>query len=76
MDQILKKEIGQIVDWNEGDKDRYLSAMIISPVNDLPIKELLKTALTNKIDDLATFFKGIDASYYYEGYTEFKTEDL
>ncbi|WP_249023759.1 hypothetical protein [Enterococcus canis] len=55
----MKKEIGQIVDWNEGDKDRYLSAMIISPVNDLPIKELLKAALTNKIDDLETFFKGI-----------------
>ncbi|MGG5370321.1 cell filamentation protein [Enterococcus sp. AZ196] len=76
LDQILKKEIGKVVDWNEVDKDKYLSAMIMSPVNDLPIKELLKPALTDKIDDHETFFKGIDASYYYEGYTEFKTEDL
>lgn len=76
LDQILKKEIGKVVDWNEVDKDEYLSAMIMSPVNDLPIKELLKSSLTNKIDDHETFFKGIDASYYYEGYTEFKTEDL
>lgn len=76
LDQILKEEIGKVIDWNEVDKDRYLSAMIMSPVNDLPIKELLKSALTDKIDDHETFFKGIDASYYYEGYTEFKTEDL
>lgn len=76
LDRIMKKEIGRIIDWNEVDKDKYLSAMIMSPVNDLPIKELLRPALTNKIDDHATFFKGIDASYYYEGYTEFKTEDL
>lgn len=76
LNQILKKEISKIVDWNEVDKDEYLSAMIMSPVNDLPIKELLRPSLTNKIDDHETFFKGIDASYYYEGYTEFKTEDL
>lgn len=76
LDQILKKEVGKVVDWNEVDKDEYLSAMIMSPVNDLPIKELLKSSLTNKIDDHEIFFKGIDASYYYEGYTEFKTEEL
>lgn len=76
LDHILKKEIGKVVDWNEVDKDEYLTAMIMSPVNDLAIKELLKAALTDKIDDHETFFKGIDASYYYEGYTEFKTEDL
>lgn len=76
LDQILKKEIGKVVDWNEVEKDEYLTAMIMSPVNDLAIKELLKAALTDKIDDHETFFKGIDASYYYEGYTEFKTEDL
>lgn len=76
LDQILKKEIGKVVDWNEVEKDEYLTAMIMSPVNDLAIKELLKAALTDKIDNHETFFKGIDASYYYEGYTEFKTEDL
>ena len=76
LDQILKKEIGKVVDWNEVDKDEYLTAMIMSPVNDLAIKELLKAALTDKIDDHEIFFKGIDASFYYEGYTEFKTEDL
>lgn len=76
LDQILKKEIGKVVDWNEVDKDEYITAMIMSPVNDLAIKELLRAALTDKIDDHETFFKGIDASYYYEGYTEFKTEDL
>lgn len=76
LDQILKKEIGKVVDWNEVDKDEYLTAMIMSPVNDFAIKELLKAALTDKIDDHETFFKCIDASYYYEGYTEFKTEDL
>ena len=70
LDQILKKEIGKVVDWNEVDKDEYLTAMIMSPVNDLAIKELLKAALTDKIDDHDIFFKGIDASYYYEGYTE------
>lgn len=76
LDHILKKEIGKVVDWNEVDKEGYLTAMIMSPVNGLAIKELLKAALTDKIDDHETFFKGIDASYYYEGYTEFKTEDL
>lgn len=75
-DQILKANLQKVVDWNLVDKDEYLTAMILSPVSDLQIKELLKGALTDKINDHETFFKGIDASYYYEGYTEFKTSDL
>ncbi|EFU74757.1 protein adenylyltransferase Fic [Enterococcus italicus] len=75
-DQILKANLQKVVDWNLVDKDEYLTAMILSPVSDLQIKELLKGALTDKINDHEMFFKGIDASYYYEGYTEFKTSDL
>jgi cell filamentation protein len=75
-DQILKTELQKVVDWNLVDKDEYLTAMLLSPVSDFQIKELLKGALTDKINDHETFFKGIDASYYYEGYTEFKTSDL
>lgn len=76
LDQILKTELQKVVDWNLVDKDEYLTAMLLSPVSDFQIKELLKGALTDKINDHETFFKGIDASYYYEGYTEFKTSDL
>lgn len=76
LDLILKKELGQVIDWNAVDKDDYLLAMQRSPVKDLEIKVLLKNALTNQIDDRALFMKGIDVSYYYEGYSEFKTEDL
>ncbi len=76
LDLILKNELGQVIDWNAVDKDDYLSAMQRSPVKDLEIKVLLKTALTNQIDDRALFMKGIDVSYYYEGYSEFKTEEL
>ena len=76
LDVILKTEIKQVVDWNAVDKDDYLSAMERSPVKDVEIKALLKNALTNQIDDRALFMKGIDASYYYEGYSEFKTEEL
>jgi cell filamentation protein len=76
LDLILKKELGQVIDWNAVDKDDYLSAMQRSPVKDLEIKVLLKNALTNRIDDRALFMKGIDVSYYYEGYSEFKTEEL
>lgn len=75
-DQILKANLQKVVDWNLVDKDEYLTAMILSPVSDFQIKELLKGALTDKINDHEMFFKGIDASYYYEGYTEFKTSDL
>jgi cell filamentation protein len=73
---ILKKEIQQVVDWNLVDKEEYLSAMQRSVVKDLEIKALLKQALTGQIDDRALFMKGIDISYYYEGYSEFKTEEL
>jgi len=76
LDLILKAEIRQVVDWNQVDKEEYLSAMQRSPVKDLEIKALLKQALTDKINDRALFMKGIDISYYYEGYSEFKTEEL
>ena len=76
LDLMLKKEIQQVVDWNQVDKDDYLSAMQRSVVKDLEIKALLKHALTDQIDDRALFMKGIDVSYYYEGYSEFKTEEL
>lgn len=76
LDLIFKKEIGKVVDWNRVDKDAYLSAMERSVVKDLEIKILLKGALTDKINDRETYMKGIDVSYYYEGYSEFKTEEL
>lgn len=76
LDLILKKEIRQVMDWNRVDKDEYLSAMQRSVVKDLEIKALLKQALTDQIHDRALFMKGIDVSYYYEGYSEFKTEEL
>ena len=76
LDLMLKKEIQQVVDWNLVDKENYLSAMQRSPVKDLEIKALLQQALTDKVNDRALFMKGIDVSYYYEGYSEFKTEEL
>lgn len=76
LDLILKSEIKQVVDWNLVDKEDYLSAMQRSVVKDLEIKALLKQALTDNIHDRALFMKGIDVSYYYEGYSEFKTEEL
>ena len=76
LDLIFKKEIGKVVDWNRVDKDAYLSAMERSVVKDVEIKTLLNGALTDKINDRETYMKGIDVSYYYEGYSEFKTEDL
>lgn len=76
LDLIFKKEIGKVVDWNHVDKDAYLSAMERSVVKDVEIKTLLKGALTDKINDRETYMKGIDVSYYYEGYSEFKTEEL
>lgn len=76
LDLILKTEIKKVVDWNLVDKDEYLSAMQRSVVKDIEIKVLLKQALTDKIDDRALFMKGIDVSYFYEGYSEFKTEAL
>jgi len=76
LDLMLKKEIQQVVDWNQVDKEEYLSAMQRSPVKDLEIKTLLKQALTDHIDDRTLYMKGIDVSYFYEGYSEFKTEEL
>lgn len=76
LDLILKKEMSRVIDWNLVDKDPYLSAMERSVVKDLEIKALLKNALTDKINDRETYMKGIDVSYFYEGYSEFKTEEL
>ena len=76
LDLLLKQEIQQVIDWNLVDKDEYLCAMQRSVVKDLEIKVLLKQALTDKINDRTLFMKGIDISYFYEGYSEFKTEDL
>ncbi|MFN8974560.1 MAG: protein adenylyltransferase Fic [Pseudanabaena sp.] len=76
LDLMLKKEIKQVIDWNLVDKDDYLSAMQRSAVKDVEIKVLLKNALTDQIGDRTLFMKGIDVSYYYEGYSEFKTENL
>ena len=76
LDLILKTAIKQVIDWNQVDKEDYLSAMQRSVVKDIEIKVLLKAALTDQIHDRALFMKGIDVSYYYEGYSEFKTEEL
>ena len=76
LDCILKKELHQVVDWSRVDKSDYLMAMERSPVKDLEIKVLLHKALTEQINDRQVYMKGIDASYMYEGYEEFKTKDL
>jgi len=76
LDLIHKREIKQVVDWNLVDKEAYLSAVQRSVVKDIEIKHLFKQALTDKIDDRVLFMKGIDVSYYYEGYSEFKTDEL
>jgi len=76
LDIILKKEITQVIDWNLVDKKEYLSAMERSVVNDVEIKTLLRQALTDQIHNRILFMKGIDISYYYEGYSEFKTAQL
>lgn len=76
LDAILKKELGQVVDWSKVDKDDYLLAMERSPIKDLEIKVLLKAALTDQINDREVYMKGIDASYHYEGYNVYKTGDL
>ncbi len=76
LDHILKNEIGRVVDWSRVDKDDYLLAMERSPIKDIEIKHILKAALTDEINSREVYMKGIDHSYYYEGYTTFKTEDL
>lgn len=76
LDLILKKELKQVIDWNEVDKADYLLSMERSVVKDVEIKQILRNALTDKIDDRELFMKGIDISYFYEGYSEFRIEDL
>lgn len=76
LDQIFKNELKQVVDWSKIDKDDYLLAMERSPIKDIEIKHILKNAMTDKINDREMYMKGIDHSYYYEGYTEYKAEEL
>ncbi len=76
LDCIFKKELGKVVDWSKVDKEDYLLAMERSPIKDIEIKYILKNALTDEINSREVYMKGIDHSYYYEGYTTFKTEEL
>ena len=76
LDHILKTEIGYVVDWSKVDKEDYLLAMERSPIKDVEIKVLLRAVLTDEINSREIYRKGIDHSYYYEGYTTFKAEDL
>lgn len=76
LDLIFKKELRMVVDWSLVDKEDYLLAMERSPIRDDEVKVLLKDALTDRINNREVYMKGIDHSYYYEGYTTFKTEDL
>lgn len=76
LDLMLKKEIKKVVDWSRVDKEDYLLAMERSPVRDTEIKHVLKAALTDDINDREIYMKGIDHSYYYEGYMTYRTEDL
>lgn len=76
LDLMFKKEIRQVVDWSQVDKDDYLLAMERSPIRDIEIKHVLKAAMTDKINDREMYMKGIDHSYYYEGYTVYKTDEL
>ena len=76
LDLILKKELKKVIDWNKVDKNDYLSAMERSPVKDIELKHLLKSALTNKINEREVFMKGINVSYYYEGYDEYDIHQL
>lgn len=76
LDLIFKKELGMVVDWSRIDKDDYLLAMERSPIRDIEIKHLFRSALTNKVNDREVYMKGIDHSYYYEGYTMYRIKDL
>lgn len=76
LDMMLKKETGQVIDWRKVDKDDYLLAMERSPVRDIEIRYVLRQALTDKTDDREIYMKGIDYSYYYEGYIIYRTEEL
>lgn len=76
LDLILKKELGKVVDWNSVDKNDYLMAMERSPIKDVEIRELLRNALTQDVNNREVYMKGIDASYNYEGYFTYRTRDL
>ena len=76
LDLILKKELNKVIDWSAVDKEDYLLAMERSPIKDIEIKYILKQALTDKVDDREVYMKGIDHSYYYEGYAVYKAQDL
>ena len=76
LDLMLKQRIGKVVDWSRIDKEDYLLAMERSPIRDIEIKYLLRNALTNQIHDRQIYMKGIDHSYYYEGYAAYKAEEL
>ena len=76
LDLILKSELHMVVDWSKVEKDDYLLAMERSPIRDIEIKHILKAALTDDINSCEVYMRGIDQSYYYEGYTTFKTEEL
>lgn len=76
LDLILKEELNKVIDWSLVDKEDYLLAMERSPIRDIEIKYILKQALTDKVNDREIYMKGIDHSYYYEGYVIYKTEDL
>ena len=76
LDLILKTELHKVIDWSKVDKEDHLSAMERSPIKDIEIKHLLRAALTDEIDSREVYMKGIDHSYYYEGYTSFKSEEL
>lgn len=76
LDHILKNEINRVIDWSKVDKEDYLLAMERSPIKDIEIKHLLKAALTDETDSRDVYLKGIDHSYYYEGYTTFRAEEL
>ena len=76
LDHILKNQIQKVVDWNKIDKEDYLLAMQRSPIRDIEIKHVLRDALISEIDDREIYMKGLDASYYYEGYIVYNSKDL
>ena len=76
LDDILKNELGKVIDWSKVDKNKYLQAMERSPISDLEIRNILAAALTEKIADREIFMKGLDASYFYENYYAYRSEDL
>lgn len=76
LDAMFKAALGQVVDWSRVDKEDYLLAMERSPIRDIEIKHVLRAALTDAVDDRDVYMKGVDASYYYEGYNVYATGEL